>query len=149
MAGPDVQTIDDIIYALYDAISGSAGEARDWERLRSLFAPHARLAQVLTEPDGAPKVQFYGIEVFIDEAERYFRQQSFYEVEIARRAERFGNIAHVFSTYEARAAPDAPSTLGRGINSIQLCYEKGRWWVVSMAWDSEREGNPIPGGYLP
>ena len=64
----------------------------------------------------------------------------FHEIEIEQRIERFGQIAHVWSRYEARSAPDSPVLLKRGANSIQLCHEQGRWWVFSTVWDNEREG---------
>ena len=79
----------------------------------------------------------------------YFRQESFYETGVAKRIERFGNIAHVFSMYEARHAPTDAKPFKRGINSIQLFNDGYRWWVVSVLWDNEREDNPIPEEYGP
>lgn len=70
----------------------------------------------------------------------------FREREIARRAERFGHIAHVFSTYE-RGMETEP-TVVLGINSIQLLNDGTRWWVVSVSWEAERPDNPLPGRYL-
>jgi hypothetical protein len=72
----------------------------------------------------------------------------FWETEIARRVERFGNIAHVWSTYESRRSPDEAPFM-RGINSIQLYHDGDRWWVVAVLWDHEREGHPLPAAYLP
>ncbi len=66
-----------------------------------------------------------------------------------RRVEAFGQMAQVFSTYEASSAPDGTGSLGRGINSIQLWSDGNRWWVMSMLWDDERPGNSIPREYLP
>lgn len=73
----------------------------------------------------------------------------FHEVQIAARVERFGCIAHVWSTYDSRRAPDDAEPFARGINSIHLYHDGARWWVVNVFWDSERAGNPIPGQYLP
>jgi len=67
---------------------------------------------------------------------------------VAHRIERFGNIAHVVSVYEARHAPDDAVPFRRGVNSIQLCWDGSRWRVVSVLWDTERDGNPIPAQYL-
>lgn len=148
MATTDALTIESTVGALYESISGGAGEARDWARLRYLFRPEARLVRTRLGPDGRPQIQFYTLDEFIAEAEPYFRQNGFYEVEIARTAESFGNISHLFSTYEARAERASDSSLGRGINSIQLYHDGSRWWIVNMIWDDEREGDPIPPRYL-
>ena len=39
----DVASIDAIMKAVYDVISGDAGKLRDWDRFRSLFHKDARL----------------------------------------------------------------------------------------------------------
>jgi hypothetical protein len=49
----DVVSIDSIIAALYGVISGPAGQARDWDRPRNLFAPGARLIPAAPRGDGA------------------------------------------------------------------------------------------------
>ena len=69
----------------------------------------------------------------------------FFEREIGRRTEQFGNIAHVFSAYDSKRTPNDAAPFARGINSIQLFNDGKRWWVVTIFWDSERAGNPIPG----
>ena len=88
------------------------------------------------------------VEDFIATAEPYFNSYSFFEVEIARTVETFGNITHVMSTYESRKTPGG-KPFARGINSIQLCHDGARYWIVSMIWDIEREGNQMPPRYLP
>jgi hypothetical protein len=42
----DVESIGAIMTAVYDVISGDAGEARDWDRFHSLFVPGATLSPV-------------------------------------------------------------------------------------------------------
>src|SRR6187455_3617134 len=39
----DVDSLDSIMKAVYDVISGDAGKVRDWDRFRSLFHKDARL----------------------------------------------------------------------------------------------------------
>ena len=119
----DVNSIDAIIAAVYDVISGPAGKKRNWDRERSLFISGARLIPTAVEAgrndvDLAP--QILDIEGYIARAESFFAGQGFYEKEIARRTEQFGHIAHVWSTYESRHNPDDPEPFMRGINSIQL-----------------------------
>jgi hypothetical protein len=143
----DVDSIDAITAALYDVISGPAGE-RNWPRFRSLFAPHAVLATITHKKDGTIEQHELTPDDYVKGASPYFLKEAFFEGELARQTHAFGNIAHLFSTYASRHAPhDAP--FARGINSIQLLNDGQRWWVLSILWDEERPGNPLPPEYLP
>jgi len=148
----DVVTIDSIITAAYDAISGPAGEKRDWDRERSLYIPGARLIPTAMDAGTEildPRPLILDIEGFIARVEPFFDKSGFYEKEIARRTERFGQIAHVWSTYESRHNQDDPQPFMRGINSIQLFNDGKRWWIVSIYWQQENVSAPIPEKYLP
>jgi len=147
----DVASIDAIIRAAYDVISGPAGKKRDWNRERSLFYPGARLIPTASEAgkvdvDLAP--QILEVEGFIARAERSFEKNGFYEKEIAHRVEQFGQIAHVWSTYESRHNPDDAKPFMRGINSIQLFNDGKRWWILSVYWQHENAAHPIPEKYF-
>ena len=147
----DVESLDAIIAATYNVISGPAGKKRDWDRERSLFISGARLIPTAVEAgrndvDLAP--QILDIEGYIARAESFFAGQGFYEKEIARRTEQFGHIAHVWSTYESRHNPDDPEPFMRGINSIQLFNDGSRWWIVSIYWQHESAVHPLPDRYL-
>ena len=144
----DVESIDAIITAAYDSISGPPGE-RDWNRVRSLFMPGARLiptAKPGANDDLAP--QMLDVDGFIARVESYFSEHGFYEKEIARRTEQFGNIAHVWSTYESRHNADDSEPFMRGINSIQLFYDGSRWWILTIYWQHESTEHPIPAKYF-
>jgi hypothetical protein len=145
----DVGSIDPVVAALYDVISGPAGQRRNWDRLRALFYPGARLLRTVVSPEGKAEMAAMDVEGFIAMASPYFEAKGFFEREVARRVDQFGHIAQVFSTYEAVADPDGREPLGRGINSIQLWSDGQRWWVMSLLWDDERPGNPIPPHLLP
>jgi hypothetical protein len=145
----DNQDIDAVVRALYETISGPASQRRDWDRFRSLFFPGAHLIRTTIASDGTPQANMMDVETYIDTTAEYFSQQDFFEAEIARRTEVFGNIAHVFSTYEARSDPADSRPMRRGINSIQLYNDGEGWRVINMLWDNEREGNPMPKEYLP
>ena len=145
----DIASIDAIITAAYDAISGPAGKKRDWDRERSLYYPGARLiptAKPGANDDLAP--QILDVEGFIARVEPYFAEQGFFEKEIARHTEQFGHIAHVWSTYESRHDPSDPEPFMRGINSIQLFNDGRRWWVLSIYWQHESTQQPLPKQYL-
>lgn len=150
-AGPraaEVASVEAVVAALYDVLSGPAGQARDWNRFRSLFAAGARLVPAAPRPDGAAPVALTPDE-YIQRTSARFVEAGFFEREIARRVERFGAIAQVFSTYEARRRADDPAPMARGINSIQLLQHGGRWWIVTVMWDQERPDNALPAEYLP
>src|SRR5947209_8941187 len=147
----DVSSIDAIIKASYDTISGRAGQKRDWERQRALFFPGARL--IPTAPaaggnEGKLAPQFLDNEAYIARVEPFFREHGFYEKEVARRTEQFGQIAHVWSTYESRHREDDPEPFMRGINSFQLFHDRTRWWVVNIFWQHESADHPLPEPYL-
>jgi hypothetical protein len=152
MANPaDVSSIDGIISAAYDGISGPAGRKRNWDRQRSLFLPGARMIPTAMEAGGnasALAPQFLDVEAFIARVEPYFQENSFYEKEIARRVEQVGQIAHVWSTYESRHNENDPEPFMRGINSIQLFNDGTRWWIVNIYWQPETADSPIPAKYL-
>ena len=146
-----VESIDAIIAATYDVISGPAGKKRYWNRERSLFVPGARLIPTATVPgktdvDLAPLV--LDVEGYIARVEPLFEKEGFYEKEIARRVEQFGRIAHVWSTYESRHDPSEPEPFMRGINSIQLFNDGKRWWILSIYWQHESKQHPLPQEYL-
>ncbi len=145
-ASDDCGSIDGIISALYDSISGPAG-ARDWRRQRRLFLPGARMIANTPREDGTIEVELLDAESYERVRAPVFIERSFYETEVARRTERFGCVAHVFSTYESRLSPDAAPFM-RGVNSIQLLYADGRWWIVSAAWQHEGTRARIPERYL-
>ncbi len=139
----DVESIDAIMAAVYDVISGPAGEARDWDRFRSLFIDGARLIPV--SPDGATVLS---TEDFIERVKDNFVDDGFVEIEIGRKAERYGDIVHLFSAYEGRRKADDAEPFLRGINSFQLLHHDNRWWVVTIYWQPENEDRPIPEEYL-
>jgi hypothetical protein len=148
---PDALSIDAIINAAYDVISGPAGKARDWERERSLFFPGARLIPTASKAgDNASKLspQLLDVEAYIARVEPFFRDNGFYETEVARRTEEFGQIAHVWSTYESRHSREEREPFMRGINSFQLFHDGSRWWIVNIYWQHESAAHPIPEKYL-
>jgi len=142
----DVKSRDAIVAALYDSISGPAGE-RDWERFRSLFIPEAQLIASISNKDGALTYKSMTVQGYIDGAGKYFKEHGFYEREISRKLESFGSVTHIFSTYESRETADG-RPFERGINSIQLFADGSRWWIVDVYWTGETPENPIPARYL-
>jgi len=149
----DVKSVEAIMAAIYDCISGPAGKARDWDRFRSLFVPDARLMPVrVPRPDGTGTqhndIAPYTVEDYISRSSPAMMSQGFAERGVANRVEAFGNIAHVWSTYESRHSFADPQPFARGINSISLIKDGDRYWVVQILWDSERPGSPIPEKYL-
>ncbi len=142
----DVESIDAIMAALYNVISGPAGE-RDWNRFLSLFLPEARMGAVRKKPEGVFSASSFTPDGYVERAGSYFKEHGFFESEVSRKTEQFGQEAHVFSTYESRNAKD-DKPFARGINSLQLFNDGKRWYVVSIFWDEERADNPLPQKYL-
>lgn len=146
----DVKSPDALIAALYDVISGPAGAPRNWTRFKSLFVPSARLMPSIPRDSGRRADLFvWSPDEYIAVAGPTLGKDGFFERESARTTEAFGNIMHVFSTYESRRSASDAQPFQRGINSIQVLKDGNRWWVVSIFWDSEKPANPIPAKYLP
>src|SRR5262245_45045471 len=144
----DVASVDAILAALYDVISGPAGQKRDWNRFQSLFLPGGRLIATGQAADGTVRHRNMTAADYQAASGTVLETQGFFEKEIHRVSETFGNVTHAFSTYESRRTANDAQPFARGINSIQLFNDGKRWWVVSVFWDSERASNPIPAKYI-
>ncbi|MDX2193975.1 MAG: hypothetical protein NW201_11510 [Gemmatimonadales bacterium] len=140
----DVASPDAIVAALYDVISGPAGQPRDWARFRSLFAPGARLMPTGVDSTGTGRMRVWSPDEYVAQAGARLEQMGFFERELGRTSDRYGNVMHMLSAYDSRRAAADPKPFARGANSIQLFFDGTRWWIVSIFWDSERPGNPLP-----
>lgn len=146
-APEDVATLDGIVAAFYDVVSGPAGQPRDWARDSTLYLPGVRFTVVRPGPDGAPVARTLDHGTWATAAAPSL-EQGFFEREIHRETRRFGPIADVFSTYAWSRSADGPVE-GRGINSLQLFHDGTRWWITAALWADEEPGTPIPPEYLP
>jgi hypothetical protein len=150
----DGSSVDAILAALYASVSHDSAKEPNWERMRSIFLQVGMLI-----PPKNPKSDMFTV-LDVDGFEQRVRESvaaakakgdptSFFEREIARRLDCFGNVCQAFSTYESRRAPSDEKPFVRGINSIQLVNDGRRWWIASVVWDTERADNAIPAQYLP
>ncbi|HEV2425417.1 MAG TPA: DUF1080 domain-containing protein [Terriglobia bacterium] len=144
----DVDSISAILHAAYDTISGRAGQQRDWNRFRSLFVSGARLAAVVPDHNSGLRTVVFSPDEYVKQGDPYFQKNGFFEREIARRTEKWADIAQVFSTYESRHSADDSKPFERGINSFQLMNDGHRWWIVTIFWQGENSDKPIPKDYL-
>jgi hypothetical protein len=137
-----------VVTRLYQLISGPAEHQRDWAAVRELFAPGAMLRSELTLPDGSRQSGCWTVAEFCEAAASDYRDQGFWEEEIAFRMERFGPMAHVWSTYRSRVGTPDSDPVGRGINSIQLSERRGRWHITGLVFQLEHRSGGIPEEYL-
>lgn len=144
----DVASVDAIVAALYDVISGDAGVERDWDRFRSLFYPGARMIPTGTNAKtGKVGARIASPDDYIKANEGFLEGEGFHEQELTRHVDSFGTIAQVFSAYEARNKLTDEKPFMRGINSMQLLNDGRRWWLLSVAWSPETAENPLPKRY--
>lgn len=141
----DVQSVDAIIKALYDVISGEGGAPRNWDRFRFLFAKDARLVPTVKNADSLFTYRLLTVEEYITRFSS--RKEGFYEWEIGRKTEEYATICHVFTTYATRFTKDGPIT-NRGINSIQLLKDQNRYHILQIFWGAENLGFPLPAKYI-
>lgn len=144
----DVNSPEAILNAVYSVISGPKGQPRDWDRMRSLFLPDARLIPTLPTAGHADAIALT-IDGYIARASSRMAADGFYEHSIHNETERYGNIVQVWSTYESRHAATDPTPFARGINSFQILKDGDRYWIVNIFWDAETPNHPIPAQYLP
>lgn len=145
----DVASVDAIITALYEAISAPENASPDWDRYHSLFLPEARLTAIGRDSTGAIVHQTWSPQQYEEVTRQWFETNPFFEIELSSVQERFGNMAHAYSTYASYHSLEDEAPYSRGINSFQLLHEGGRWWILSVFWQPEWEDLPLPARYLP
>ncbi|UPS90662.1 hypothetical protein [Bizionia sp. M204] len=144
-----VGSIDAIINELYHVNSGKKGYDRNWADFKYLFYPGAKIIPTGPSLDGNHLAKFMTPDEYKKSSEEWLKENGYFEKEINRKMEVFGNIAHVFSTFEAYHSPNDPYPALRGIKSIQLLNDGLRWWIVNVYWMQETRTKPIPRDYLP
>jgi hypothetical protein len=145
----DVSSVEAIVKASYETISGGVGVPRQWGRDESLFDPNVRFVAVERDPkSGAIVAMITTHQEFVDGTDESLVKDGFTERELGHKIERFGNVATVLSSYEGKNASTG-KVITRGVNIFQLYFDGKRWWVLSMVWDQETPSNPIPAELLP
>jgi hypothetical protein len=145
----DVATIESTVRAFFDAISAPAGQRLNRDRLRSLFVPAGRIVAARAPGSSrAADVIFLSPDEYADIADAQTVSKGFFDRNLANQIERFGVMAHVYSSYESRFDTNSTKPVARGIKSFELLNSDNRWYIIQMYWDSERSDNPIPDRYL-
>lgn len=137
----DVSTIEGVMRAFYEVVNAAPDEPRQWARDRTLYAPWVRFVAI------GSTLTVFDHPAFVEQAEPLMRE-GFREPELRRIVHRYGNIAHVASSYELQRRSDG-ARHSRGVNYIQLYFDGKRWWVASVVWQSEDAEHPIPPELLP
>jgi ketosteroid isomerase-like protein len=138
----DVSSIDGIVKAFYEVISGAPGVQRQWSRDKTLYAPDVRFV-AMSKENAKVRAGLMNHNAYVNSSNEFFVKEGFIEREIGRKVQQFGNIAHVFSAYEWETSGERKQK-GRGVNSIELYNDGARWWISAVSWDEERGDNPIP-----
>lgn len=144
-----VGSLDSTITTLYSVISGEKSQERDWELMRFLFHPDAKLIPSGKNKEGIYGARYMTVDDYIKNNGQWLVDNGFFEKEIHRTVNTFGNITQVFSTYNAFKSEADAEPFMRGINSIQLLNDGKRWWIINIYWTQESPENPIPKEYLP
>jgi hypothetical protein len=144
----DVGSIEGIVKASYETISGGVGVPRQWGRDRTLFAPSVRYIALSRGKAGEVHARTSDYQGYLNESDGFLVKEGFTEVELGREIKRFGNVATVLSSYEGRVQ-SAGKVTTRGVNIFSLYFDGKRWWIQTMMWDEEGPGNPIPANLLP
>lgn len=143
----DVGTIDGVVKAYYEVVSGPPGQARDWARDRTLYVANVRFVMVTVGKDGKPSLNVMSHQEYVDGSDAMLRK-GFFEKEIKRETWQWGSLAQVRSSYETRHAPDGP-VVGRGVNTLELVHDGTRWWVAAATWQDENPALVLPAPLAP
>tara|TARA_R110000744_G_C19053320_1_gene528114 strand:- start:64 stop:576 length:513 start_codon:yes stop_codon:yes gene_type:complete len=138
----DVESVDAIMNAYYDVVSGSSNEPWEFERDKYIHSKDA----VITRLDENGKAESHTLEA------EYIPfglspKEDFYEKELKRKVSKYGNVAQVWSAFEIRTDPNTETNI-RGLNSVQLHYESGRWWIDSWTCEMESEKSSVVSEFL-
>ena len=133
----DLAGIDSAIRGVYAVISGPPGQKRDFDRMRTLFAPNATMKSI-----GPKGLRGGSVEDYISRNAAILEKEGFTERELGRRVELWGGLATAWSAYDGRNA--SGSFHERGINSFQLVKVDGKWLVASILWQEETPAFPLP-----
>jgi len=145
----DVSSIDAIIKATYETISGGVAVPRQWSRDLSLFDPNARLLVVSVNPETKmAKTHSLTHEQYVDGADSFMVKEGFVERELGHKTNQFGHVASVLSSYEGKLSSSG-KVIARGVNIFTLYNDGKRWWILSIIWDEEHPDNLIPAELLP
>lgn len=146
---PKVQSLDSTLYNLYAVISGEKGEKRDWDLFKYLFHADAQLIPSGKNQEGVIGARYMSPDGYVTSSGKWLEENGFFEKEIYRKVDTFGNITQVFSTYESYRSEKDEKPFARGINSIQLLHDGSRYWIINIYWMAETPENPLPEKYLP
>lgn len=142
------EKLDKTIKTLYASISGAAGEQRDTTLIRSMFITEGRLSPIGINKEGRITSRVLTVSQYLSGLMRLTKEKGFFEKELFRKTDIFGNMAHVLSTYQSFQSGDDKVPFQRGINSLQLMYDGTDWKIMSITWNAESEEYPIPQKYL-
>ncbi len=138
----DVSTIEGIITASYEALSGPPGKRRDWARYRSLCDPDVRLVSASGDSKtGKTKIIRWNLQKYIHDVDGYLVGTGFEDKKLACVPKLYGNVATVLCGFEGR---EQSKLVERGVAIYQIYNDGSRWWITSVIWDREHPGNPIP-----
>ncbi len=144
----DVSTLDGVVKAYYDVISGPAGQPRQWARDRTLYTPEVRFVIISDDADGTPVAKQLTHQEFVDDSDAEVVKGGFYEKEIHRIVHRYDNWASVVSTSQSRRTPDGP-VIGHSIDNLDLFWDGHRWWVMHVTIAEIRPDHPLPKEFQP
>jgi hypothetical protein len=146
----DLSTVNGIIHTLYDVISGPAGQDRDWNAFRNLFAEDARMYIAVPDKDSGSILKSITPEEYAERNKTRLSDIGFNEDELYRIINSYGAGTQIFSTYESHFTnKNGEEEITKGINNIQLYFDGERFFIVSIFWDANAKNIEVPDRYLP
>jgi hypothetical protein len=144
----DVSSIDGIVKAYYEVISGPAEKEREWGRDATLYVPGIRFIVFSEGKYGETVARSLSHQEFVNDSDPAMKGKAFYEREVHRITHRIGNVAHVMSTAEQQFEPGGP-VKGQSVDSLEMYWDGARWWIASANIWELKPGQPLPKEFLP
>ena len=142
LASANPATPEDTVARLWRALSHEPGASADVAALKRLFHADAVVFGV-SYKDGAASIRRTAIGDFL-RGQETVSGKGFHECEVTRDMKVYDRFAAVSSVVETRQDKTAIHSQFVCINSIQLYKADAEWKILSLYYQLEKKGEPIP-----
>ncbi|MFK7955476.1 MAG: hypothetical protein AB8B96_05215 [Lysobacterales bacterium] len=129
--------------ALYKVVSSPPGQ-RQWPSIRDCYHKDARLVRTGRGAGGQAIFDVQSFDQYLLDVDAKLKDIEFRETEVTHQCQVFGQVAQVSSVYEYQLTAPGHEVNGRGVNFLTLVFDTTQWRIMSIIWDNERPGLPLP-----
>ncbi|MFY0603105.1 MAG: hypothetical protein JXQ93_04090 [Flavobacteriaceae bacterium] len=139
------QDVKSLVEETQKVVSIKKGQQIDTAYFRTLFLPTAHFT-VVGEENGKKLHETMSLNEFIETLADTYYSNGYFETGKGEIVEQYNGIAQVIQSFYGK---DSEGEEAWGVNSYQLIYSGGRWWIANMVWTMSSNGKAgIPKKYL-